>query len=473
MKDQPILSRRDFLILSGTATASVLTGCATNPVTGRSQFMLMSEAQEVEADQSQAPHQFSADYGSIQVPALNAYVAEVGNRVSGISHRAAMPYSYRALNAVNVNAYTFPAGSMAVTRGILLSMQDESELAAVLGHEIGHVNYRHTASRMSKAIMTQLVLLAAVGAVSYKYKKYTTLAAGLGALGSGLLLANYSRADERQADEYGQEFMVKAGYHPDGMVHLMERLVELQKVEPSAMEVMFSSHPMSAERYDAAILRATTTYAGAREQKINRERYMDMTAPIRAQKDAILAMQNGLEALGENKIPEAEKQYQTALALQPHDYAGLLTMAKIQLAQNKVPLAREYANRARDVYPEEPQARQVCALAALNQKQFDSAFADFDAYDRMLPGNANLAFFKGYCLEQMGRKEASAGEFKRFLESGAEDEQAVYARDRLVSWGYIQQPAAEPAATDTTAATKPAKAAGGQNPKKKKKKANP
>lgn len=471
MKNQPILSRRDFLVLSGTAAATVLTGCATNPVTGQSQLMLVSESEELQTDQAASPHQFSADYGAIRNPALNTYITDVGRQVASISHRPQMPYSYRALNAVHVNAYTFPGGSMAVTRGILLSMEDESELAALLGHEIGHVNYRHMASQMSKAMVTQLALLAVVGAVAYKNKKYVTLAAGLGTLGSGLLLSNYSRMDERQADESGQAYLVKAGYHPDGMVHLMERLVALHKSEPSALEVMFSSHPMSTERYDSAVQRAATTYAGSRDQKIGRERYMDMTAPIRAQKDAIVAMQNGLDALGEDKIGLAETQYASALRLLPQDYAGLLTMAKIQLAQKKYTEARDYANRARAVYPDEPQARQVCGLSALNLKQFDAAFSDFDAYDRMLPGNSALAFFKGYSLEQLGRKEPAAEEFQRYLESTSDGDQAVYARERLKSWGYLKDPEPEPVEEATPAAKTPKTGTNkNANPNKKKKK---
>jgi predicted Zn-dependent protease len=463
MKQPLDLSRREFMILGAAAAASAaLSGCATNPVTGESQLMLVSESEELAMDQSNAPHQFSADYGSVQIPAVNAYVDEVGQRVAAISHRPKMPYSFRALNAVHVNAYTFPAGSAGVTRGILLAMEDESELAALMGHEVGHVNYRHTGSRMSKAMLTQLALLAAVGVVTYKNKKYTMLAAGLGSLGSGLLLANYSRQDERQADESGQQYLVKAGYHPDGMVRLMQRLMALHDKEPSALEVMFSSHPMSAERYDTAIKRSAVEYADFHNQKTSRDRYMDITAPVRAQRDPIVAMQNGMDALGENNISAAEREYDKALRLLPQDYAGLLTMAKIQLAQKRIPQAREYANRARAAYPEEPQARHVCGLAAMNQGNYDAALADFDAYDRMLPGNSSMAFYKGVTLEKLGRKESSAAEFQRYLQAGADGEEGEYARNRLTSWGYIKPPPPAPAAPPPPA---PAPAA----PAKKKK----
>jgi predicted Zn-dependent protease len=466
MNEHGKLSRREFIMVGGVTAATVLSGCATNPVTGQSQFMLVSEQQELGIDQNTAPHQFSADYGAVQNPALNAYVDDVGKRIAGLSHRPQMPYSFRALNAVHVNAYTFPAGSAGVTRGILLAMEDESELGALLGHEVGHVNYRHMASRQSKAIVSQVALLAVVAVVDAKYKKYTALAAGLGALGSGLVLAKYSQQDERQADECGQAYLVKGGYHPDGMVHLMERLVALNKREPSALEVMFATHPPSAERYDTAVRRSAMDYASFHDQKTNRERYMDMTAPIRAQRDAIVAMQNGVDALGENKVEEAERQYAAALALQPQDYAGLLTMAKIQLAQKKFAEARDYANRARSAYPEEPQARQVCAMSALNQRQYEVAFADFDSYDRMLPGNSMLAFYKGYTLEQMGKKELAAGEFQRYLQTDSAGDQAAYATNRLTAWGYIKPPQPQPA---PVAATPPA-ATPAANPNKGKKK---
>ena len=117
------LSRRDFLKLTSVATAgaaisSTIVGCAVDPVTGEKQLVLMSEQQEIAVDEQQSPHQFSSDYGVVQDRELNNYLREVGDTLASRSHRPQMPYNYQVVNATYVNAYTFPAGSMATTRGI-------------------------------------------------------------------------------------------------------------------------------------------------------------------------------------------------------------------------------------------------------------------------------------------------------------------------------------------------------------------
>ena len=144
------LTRREFMWLSSLAAAGYVFGCATDPVTGKKQFMLVSEDTEVQIDKQYSPLQFSSDFGEVQDSQLNRYVSQIGNKMAASSHRPHMPYSFRVVNATYVNAYAFPGGTIAATRGIMLSLDNEAELASLLGHELGHVNARHSAEQMSK-----------------------------------------------------------------------------------------------------------------------------------------------------------------------------------------------------------------------------------------------------------------------------------------------------------------------------------
>jgi predicted Zn-dependent protease len=432
------LSRRDFLKMSALSLAGLTMGCAANPVTGESQFMLVSRDQEISIDKQQSPYQFSADYGAVQDPALNQYVTEVGMSLAAKTHRPNMPYSFRPLNAVYVNAYAFPGGSIGLTRAIMLELDNEAELAALLGHELGHVNARHTAARMSKGQLTSLVVglgAAVAGAVS---ENMGDIAAGLGNLGTGALLARYSREDERQADDLGMLYMMRAGYDTEGMVGLMDMLNEQHRANPSALELMFATHPMSSERLATARRAAAGKYATSSEYRLNRERYLDNTISLRRIKPAIQEMQKGSDFMGKKEYALAAAHFETALQQEPNDYAGLLLLAKCQLVQKNYADAVRRATKAMAVYPEEPQALQVAGMAHLGTREYDKALDNFTAYDKKLPGNPYTGFYKGLALEKMGHREDAARQYYQFLQSVTQGEQAQYAYSRLKKWGYVQ-----------------------------------
>ena len=105
-----LISRREFIAGAGVSSVALLAGCAVNPVTNKKQFMLISEKSEIDMDKKWAPHQFSADYGSVRDAKLNNYINEVGLNMAKFTHRPHMPYNFRVVNSVVVNGYTFPAG---------------------------------------------------------------------------------------------------------------------------------------------------------------------------------------------------------------------------------------------------------------------------------------------------------------------------------------------------------------------------
>jgi len=365
-----IINRRDLLkLLLFSSITPCLYSCAKNPVTGESELSFISEEDEIKLDKENSKFQFSNDYGIIQDKEVNNYINSVGQSLAKVSHRPYMPYSFNVVNAVYINAYAFPAGSIAITRGMIANLGSEAELAATLGHEIGHVSARHTARVMSKGLVISSILTGLLIYLSVEDNPFIPLASTAAGIGSSLIIAKYSRDDERQADRLGMEYMVKALYNPDGMIKLMDLLKSLEKSKPSMIEVMFSSHPMSDERYENAKKLRNEKYSYASNYKIYKERYMDNTYNIRKIKNAIEELQNAMALIAKNKFIEAEDFINKALTTIPDDYTALLLMSKCKIYRKQYVEAYKYALDAKNVYSSEAQAYYISGLICTKVKK--------------------------------------------------------------------------------------------------------
>lgn len=435
------IDRRQFLwLMSATGVglgSGILQGCATDPVTGESVLVGMSRGQEINVDRQQSPHQFSADYGPVQADSVNRYLSGLGQRLASVSHRPGMPYSFRAVNANHVNAYAFPGGSIGVTRGILVEMENEAELAGLLGHEVGHVAARHAAEQAGKSMLAQAAVAGGALYASTRNAGLGNLVAGLGSLGAGALLAHYSRNNERESDRLGMQYMARTGHNPAGMAGLMDVLRSKSRGAPSALDLMFSTHPPSEGRYQSARQRATGQYAGYRGAPFYRERFMDETAPIHRLRPSIMAQQEGEHEMHRKAFAAAEGHFRAALKLAPDDYTANVLLGKSLLAQERPRAADRYFERAVAIYPREAQAHHLGGLSDLYQGDFAAAYERFDACQRLLPGNPNTGFLKAYALEHMQQRRDAAQAYYRYLQQVNHGPAARYAHQRLQSWGYL------------------------------------
>lgn len=439
-------SRREFIRrslyagigISGISVLPILSGCAVNPVTGENQFMMVSKEQEIQVDQSQSPHQFSADYGVCNDSNINNYISRVGKKLASNTHRLDMPYSFKCVNATYINAYAFPGGSIAVTRGILLKLDNEAELAALLGHELGHVNARHSAQQMSKGSLTSLLVGGLSMAVGTKSESYGKIAQQLGMLGQGMLLSYYSRDNEREADALGNEYMVKAGYSSKGFVGLMHMLNSMHEQKASATSILFSTHPMSSERYDTAVKMNNSKYQYSINYPLNRDKYMDNIASLRSIEPAIKLMQEGDDHMGKKEYLKAENSYNNAIKKASNDYTAHVIMAKCQLLQEKPLEALKYSEKASVLNKSEAQAYHLSGIANIKLKHFNQAYAQFENYDRYLPGNPHIIFYKGYSQEGMDQRDNAANNYVKYLEKVQEGDNAQHAYNSLKKWGYIK-----------------------------------
>jgi predicted Zn-dependent protease len=270
------------------------------------------------------------------------------------------------------------------------------------------------------------------------YAEYAPLIQTLGAQAQGVLLAHYSRSNEREADSLGLEYMSKVGQNPQGMVGLMELLAKGSQSKPGALELMFATHPLSSERLQTARNTTASQYKKLSKIPLNRERYMDNTAKLRSMKPVLENVQKGEVLQNKEKFSQAEPYLKSALRHNPRDYASLLLMSKCQFGLNRKKTALRYAEQAKAVYPREAQAHHVSGVIKLAQKQPQSAYKEFARSARLLPGNPNTTFLQAASLEGMQNKKGAAQLYKRYLSEVREGGQAKHAVQRLKSWGYMK-----------------------------------
>lgn len=249
-----------------------MPSCAVNPVTGKQELMLLSERDETNLGR-ETDGEIIKQYGIYEDRKLTAYVQEIGQRIGKVSHRPQLAYDCKILDASVVNAFAVPGGYVYLTRGILSFLNSEAELAAVMGHEVGHIAARHSAQQYSKAQLAQLGL--GVGAILID----SPIITGLAQIGVGLLFLRFSRDNEREADDLAVEYASKAGYDATAMAHFFETLERLNPgSDRSGLPGWFSTHPNPENRVSAVRSRAKEWQQrlSLKELKVNRDGYLWM-----------------------------------------------------------------------------------------------------------------------------------------------------------------------------------------------------
>jgi predicted Zn-dependent protease len=216
-----------------------VASCATNPVTGRRQIILMSEAQEIGLGQESDP-QIKAEMGVYNDPELQKYVSDIGMRLAKLSERPNLPWQFTVVDQPAINAFAVPGGFIYITRGILPFLADEAELAGVLGHEIGHVTARHSAQQYTRALGGQIGLTA-LGIFVPAARPFGQISE----TALGLLFLKHGRDDELQSDQLGAKYEFAGGWDPAGVPGMLSTLGRLDEAAGDRKGVpnFLSTHP--------------------------------------------------------------------------------------------------------------------------------------------------------------------------------------------------------------------------------------
>ncbi len=431
---------------------SLTTGCATNPVTGKNELALVSQGEEISIGHQQyTPAQQSQGGQYVVDPALTRYVQTVGDRLAAVSD-SDLPYEFVVLNDSTPNAWALPGGKIAINRGLLTALNNEAELAAVLGHEIVHAAARHGAKSMERSMLLQgAILITAISASDSDYANYIM---GGATLGAQLISQQYGRGAELESDYYGMQYMVRAGYDPRAAITLQEKFVALsQGRSASWIQGLFASHPPSEQRVLKNKETSKTLMAETDGDWILGEQsYQQALAYLRSKEDAYVAFDQAMSLAAKKEYSAATNRVNRAIELEPKEPRFYGLKGNLYYQQEQFDQAVTQFNEAvarDDNYYEYYLGRGFSHVRLGNKAQ---AQMDLERSNQLLPtamatnalGNLSLASGNLQAAKQYFGEVANTGgslskqAAARFVELDIQDNPARYFQvSNLLRDGYL------------------------------------
>lgn len=378
-----------FILSILVLVSSFLHGCAVNPATGKSElaFYSMSEQEEIALGKKAFPEAIQRMQGEYDDPHLKEYVTAVGVRLAKVSHRPNLTYTFKVVNDSSPNAFAMPGGNIAITRGLLVALENEAQLSAVLGHELGHVTARHSVQNLQRGMLLNVGLQ--VLSVASSGTSYSGLTRQAGQIAGSILDSSYSRDQEREADRLGIDYMIKAQYSPKGAVELQEFLAQKSgEGESQWLQGLFRTHPFSKERmrdnqyyidskYSWAMdneayasgagdfqramapLRKTKEAYGDYDKAREKEQARDLAGAItlyeqaarKAPDQGLLQSALGMAHLKNNNHDEAKKCLTKAVQLDGDYHESHFGLGYLYLKENNPALAKEHLQKSMKLMP--------------------------------------------------------------------------------------------------------------------------
>ncbi len=417
-----------FFVLLG-----LLAGCAVSPVTGRQELALfqVSTSEEISLGQQTFPRALQQMGGEYDDPQLADYVRQVGEKLARISQRPDLPYQFKVVNDSTPNAFALPGGFIAISRGLLAALENEAQLASVLGHELGHVTARHSVQAMQRGSLLGLGMAVLGGGAGQG--GYGVVAQQAGQLAAGLLENTYSREQERESDRLGVDYLVLAGYNPQGAVQLQEyfyRKVE-QGAEPMWLAGLFRTHPFSKERMldlQQYVAERYAPTAGDPRYVLNQQSFARAVAGLRRMQQGYALYDQARQFEEQGQLSRAIAVYLQAATAAPDQALILTALGTAYLKTDDLAAGQQHLSRAVQLDGQYYRSRLGLGYLLLEQKNYPRAVRELEASMALLP-----TLQGAYLL-------ASAYEGNRQIGQAVEMYRAVVKAD---SEGRLGQAAAE------------------------------
>lgn len=413
-----------------------IAGCITDPVTGKSVWgKPTSDAEEEEMGEQYRPvilQQFSGAYPDAE---LQSYL---GGIVLGMAKNSARPdlqWTFTVLNDSQVNAFAVPGGEVFMTRGLLWRLDDEAEFAVVMGHEIGHVEHRHTVQAMGRDSM--IATLGQLGGEALG-------SAEIGSMASGLITMRFSRDQERESDVRGVHNSYQAGYDPRRGAEVFRKFLELKGGSESALDSWTSSHPLDSERIESILRLSAETddrlagEAPVQGLRVQTAKFSELISKLRENQkvydrhDAALASVQK-EGGGKDAIVAATAEFEACARSLPGHAFFANTAGKAQLAAGDTAAAKTWFQQASDLGQGMLEPELALGYIALEGKNFDEAAARADRGLAILPGNYLSQYQRGESLLGLGRQSDAQAAFQAVLQSAPQDSHEYAAATERLS----------------------------------------
>lgn len=416
-----------------------LTGCAVNPATGRTELALIPvpTSQEISIGEKTFPQAVQQMGGEYPDARLAAYVNQVGLRLGRASQRPDLPYQFKVVNDSTPNAFALPGGFIAITRGLLVNMDNEAQLAAILGHEIGHVTARHAVQGIQRGALLNAALSVLSGATGDT--AYGPLAQQAGELSAALLDRSYSREQERESDRLGIDYMVLSAYDPQGAVQVQEFFY--RQIEGGAKPVwltgLFRTHPFSKERMLANAEYIRSRYA----QTLNNPNYLLRPETLQSATARLRQSRRGYELYDEARqmeaagnLSQAVTVYLQAAAAAPDESLILTGLGMAYLKAEDAGSARLHLARAVQLDGNYYLSRMGLGYALLKKGDNPGAVGELEASMKLLPtlqGSYLLA--EGY--EKTGQPQKARELYRAVAQADPDGKLGRSAAERLRALG--------------------------------------
>lgn len=425
-------------------------GCITDPVTGNKVLgASWSKEEEIALGAQYAPT-FKAQYeGRYPDQELQSHCEKIVLHLAEVSHRPDLPWNFTILNSSEVNAFALPGGTVCITRGLLWRLDTEAEFAAVMGHEIGHVNHKHAAQGQGRQTLAQIGIAGLAVGAAYADSDWATYGLSAAAVGAQLTLLYYSRDQEREADDRGVEYSYKAGYDPRELAGVFEVFKELKKGNEAPF--FLSTHPLDDDRIRDVLKEVDEKYPQVAANdgaglKRNTPEWERLIARLRKDQKVYEQYDQAGQLMVEALKSGNRAQLTQALRSVEDCERRLPGHALFPSAHGVVLYIEGEKNGAKGKFQQAAKLQDdlfephlYLGRIAFEQSDQNTALAELRKAGELYPMHPQPYYFQAIIFDRRGDRNAAANGYKAVMERASEQSQEYqYSKKRLSEMGLMQ-----------------------------------